>query len=400
MAYHSSVLKGRGITVAQENKAHCRLAFEAVLGIPFTGGNRIDVLRNGCRIFPAMLDAIANAGRSIEFLTFIYWTGDIAERFARALADRARAGVEVRVLLDSFGAASMPSEYIELMEAAGIEVRWFRPLANWKIWANDNRTHRKILVVDGATGFTGGVGIAEEWEGDARNEREWRDTHFRILGPAVLGLQAAFYGNWMESGGLVVDALDTVIPPNTAGTARIQVLRATAAVGWSDIASLLQTIISLAQVSLRFVTPYLAPDDASTQLLIDAANRGVRIEMIIPGPHTDKRMSELAGASQWDMLMDAGIIIWKYQPTMIHAKIVTMDGTFACIGSLNFNHRSALKDDEIALVTDCGDTVATLDQHFDEDLRSCERLAAGSWRNRGLIRRSIEFLARVVKQQV
>ena len=358
------------------------------------------MLRNGCQIFPAMLDAIASASRSVEFLTFIYWTGEIAELFARALADRAAAGVEVRVLLDSFGAASMPSEYIALMEDAGIEVRWFRPLANWKIWASDNRTHRKILVVDGATGFTGGVGIAEEWEGDARNEKEWRDTHFRILGPAVHGLQAAFYGNWMESGGLVVDALDTLIPANTAGNARIQVLRATAAVGWSDIASLLQTIITLARERLRFVTPYLAPDDASTQLLLDAANRGVEIEMIIPGPHTDKRISELAGAPQWDMLLDAGITIWKYQPTMIHAKIVTMDGILACIGSLNFNHRSVLKDDEIALMTDCGDTVATLDQHFEEDLRSCERLVVGAWRNRSLMRRSAELLARLVRQQV
>lgn len=386
--------------MAPQDGAQCRLAFESLLGVPFTEGNHIDVLRNGCRIFPAMLDAIASATRSVEFLTFIYWKGNIAERFAQALADRAAAGVEVRVLLDSFGAASMPPVYIALMEDAGIEIRWFRPLTNWKIWASDNRTHRKILVVDGTTGFTGGVGIAEEWEGDARNEREWRDTHFRIEGPAVHGLQAAFYGNWMESGGLVVDALDAVVPANTAGSARIQVLRATAAVGWSDIASLLQTIISLARERLRFVTPYLAPDDTSTQLLVGAAKRGVVIEIIVPGPHCDKRVSELAGSPQWETLLEAGIAIWRYQPTMIHAKIITMDGIMACIGSANFNHRSVLKDDEIALVTDCRGTVATLDRHFEEDLQSCEPLAFGAWRNRGLIRQSREFLARLVKQQV
>jgi len=166
--------------VIQRDTTQYRLKFEGLLGIPFTEGNWIDVLKNGCQIFPAMLDAIAEADRSIEFLTFIYWKGDIAIRFAEALAGRAKAGVTVRVLLDAFGAASMRPELIDRMEGAGVEVGWFRPLANWKIWASDNRTHRKFLVVDGIVGFTGGVGIAEEWEGDAHNEQEWRDTHFLL----------------------------------------------------------------------------------------------------------------------------------------------------------------------------------------------------------------------------
>lgn len=377
-----------------------RLAFEGLLGIPFSEGNRIDVLRNGCRIFPAMLEAIEGATHSIEFLTFVYWTGDIAYRFAKALGGRAREGVQVRVLLDAFGAAEMPRELVSHMKEAGCEVRWFRPLASWKIWSSDNRTHRKVLVVDGRVGFTGGVGIAEEWEGDARDEREWRDTHFRIRGPAVHGLQAAFYSNWIESGGSMGDALTTVVPLESAGEARIQVIRASAAVGWSDIASLLQTIILRVEKRVRFATPYLAPDETSTRLLVDAAKRGVEIEIMIPGRHTDQRISRLAGANQLEQLLEAGIMIWRYHPTLIHAKVITIDGVVACIGSANFNHRSMLKDDEIALVVDCRETVTTLDQHFEDDVRCCEPLDLDAWRDRGLLRRSGEFLSRLVKQQV
>ena len=387
--------------MTKSKEVEYRLAFEGLLGIPFTRGNRIEVLRNGCRIFPAMLDEIASAEHSIEFLTFVYWTGDVAERFAEALATRAEAGVTVKVLLDAFGAAEMSRELVDRMEDGGVEVRWFRPLANWKIWSNDNRTHRKILVVDGTIGFTGGVGIAEEWEGDARNEREWRDTHFRISGPAVHGLQAAFYGNWMEAGGLMACALSSVAPlEESAGDARIQVIRATAAVGWSDIAALLQTIISRAEKHLRFATPYLAPDEASTRLVTEAAERGVEIEIIIPGPYSDKRMSRLAGAAQIERLLEAGVKIWRYQPTMIHAKAVIMDGVIACIGSANFNHRSTLKDDEIALVTDCPKTVATLNQHFEQDLQNCRQLDLNSWRNRGTLRKTKEILSRMFRQEV
>jgi cardiolipin synthase len=376
------------------------LAFEGLLGIPCTEGNRIDVLRNGCRIFPAMLDAIENATRSIEFLTFVYWTGDIADRFAEALAARARSGVTVKVLLDAFGAAEMSRELVTRMREAGCEVRWFRPVTNWKIWSSDNRTHRKVLVCDGRVGFTGGVGIAEEWQGDARDKSEWRDTHFRIRGPAVHGLQAAFYGNWLESGGLMVDALPTVAPLEPAGEARIQVIRATAAVGWSDIAMLLRTIVARAERSIRFVTPYLAPDEASARLLAEATERGVEIEIMIPGPHSDQRISRLAGADQLDVLLEAGIKILRYQPTMLHAKVIIMDGTLACIGSANFNHRSMLKDDEIVLVTDCPETIAMLDRHFEEDARCCERLDIEAWRNRGFLRRSREILSRLLKQEV
>lgn len=165
---------------------------EQSLGIPFTSGNKVEILKNGIEIFPSMLEAIRNAKERVEFLTYVYWSGDIAEEFAAALSKKAQEGVEVYVILDSFGCASISDELISMMEESGVEIEWFRPVVRLKIWKSDNRTHRKVLICDGDVAFTGGVGIAEEWEGDARNENEWRETHFRIEGPAVYGLQAAF----------------------------------------------------------------------------------------------------------------------------------------------------------------------------------------------------------------
>src|SRR5690606_17200742 len=182
-----------------EGLAHYRRALEATLGIPFAEGNSIRVLRNGKEIFPALLEAIEQAEHTIDFLTYVYWTGDIAERFADALIRKARQGVDVDVILDAFGAKQMNRQLVQKMEQAGVTVCWFRPMT-WRLWRFDNRTHRKILVCDGAVGFTGGVGIAEEWEGDALNPSQWRDTHIRVEGPAVHGIHAAFLGNWSEMG--------------------------------------------------------------------------------------------------------------------------------------------------------------------------------------------------------
>ncbi|MEO1264608.1 MAG: phospholipase D-like domain-containing protein, partial [Pseudomonadota bacterium] len=218
-----------------------------LLGLPFIPGNRVTSLKNGDAIFPKMLEAIRAAERHIEFCTFVYWTGPIATEVAMALCERAQSGVRVRVLLDGFGANKMRRRLVRKMRDAGVEVRWFRPLLSWRFWQIDNRTHRKILVCDGRVAFTGGVGVAEEWQGDARNPSEWRDTHFRIEGPAVGSIQAGFWNNWLEaSGGLAADTLpvnpevsrDIARPddvPKVGGT-RLLVMRSNATTRWSDVA--------------------------------------------------------------------------------------------------------------------------------------------------------------------
>ncbi|MFW6092709.1 MAG: phospholipase D-like domain-containing protein [Pseudomonadota bacterium] len=374
---------------------------ENVLGIPFTEGNRVDVLRNGDRIFPAMLEAIDAAQSRIEFLTFVYWTGDIADRFAHALAARARAGVDVRVILDAIGASEMSDALLEVMRDAGVDVQWFRPLTRWRPWEADNRTHRKVLVVDGLVGFTGGVGVAKEWEGDARNEQEWRDTHFRIVGPAVQGLQGAFYGNWAETGKRLYEPPERMLWPERRymGDAVVQVIRTTASTGWSDIASLVELLIGLSRRRLRIASAYFVPDQHTIDNLCHGVERGVEIDIMMPGEHTDSRVSQLAGEAQFELLLEKGVRLWKYQKTMLHTKIFTVDGVAACIGSANFNQRSMRKDDELALVVLHDDIVRRLDDDFEADLEHCDQLKPGEWKRRGAVQRVLEVVSAPVRPQ-
>jgi len=377
-----------------------RSPLEGILGIPFSARNRVDVLHNGDEIFPAMLEAIAQARQRIDFLTYVYWSGAIAQRFAQTLADQAQAGVTVNVLLDSFGAKEMSQEHIELMRAAGVNVQWFRPLAKWRLWQTDNRTHRKVLIVDGKLGFTGGVGIAQEWEGNARNPTEWRDTHFRIQGPAVYALQGAFLGNWAETGQPIHKAGDIMQMLEPQGDVWIQLIRTTASIGWSDIATLLRLLIVEAHHHLRITTAYFVPDEDTLEVLCAAATRGVTVEVMMPGPHSDARISQLAGEDEFRRLLDAGVKLWSYQKTMLHTKVITVDGLLACVGSANFNQRSMRKDDEISVVMLSREITALLDQHFTEDQTACKPIRPGDWRKRGWLQRLLESVSRLIKPQV
>ena len=376
-----------------------RLGLETVLGIPFAAGNEIEAYRNGDEIFPPMLEAISGAQRRVEFLTFVYWSGNIAERFVEALSDRARAGVEVMIMLDGVGALPMPGEYIERLRAAGCEVRWFRPIPRWRVWQTDNRTHRKILVCDGTVGFTGGVGIAEEWEGNAGRPEDWRDTHFRIRGPAVLGLRGAFYEDWMQRELSVAPAIESLADPGRPGNRDLQVVPASASVGRSAISSLNKALILLATKRLRIATAYFSPTRDTVERLLAAARRGVEIDLLIPGPHMDKRVSELAGSDAIGPLLNDGVRIWRYLPTMYHTKLITIDGELASLGSVNFNHRSVRKDDEIAVnVLDAGFT-SLMDEHFEADLAESRQVTPGQWQRRGLLRRVREHAASYLTKQ-
>ena len=379
-----------------------RRALEGTLGIPFTAGNRIERLVNGLRIFPAMIETVAAAQSSIDFLTFIYWQGEIAERFGHALAERARAGVRVRILLDSFGAHSMPKDVLAELEQAGAQIAWFRPAVRWRFWQADNRTHRKILVVDNRIGFTGGVGIAAEWDGDAREPNEWRETHFRLTGPVVDGLRGAFLSNWVEAGERGFDDSWTFSDPEITeekNGALIQVLRTSAAVNYSDIATLFRLVISLARHRLRITTGYFVPDTATIDMLCNAARRGVEIEVLMPGPYTDSRVARAAADDAYQPLLEAGVKLYRYQPTMLHAKIVLVDDVVAISGSANFNHRSMGKDDEIAIAMIDPPTFAALDTDFDDDRARCHQVTLENWQKRGVFQRIKEYLSRILKPQ-
>lgn len=371
-----------------------RRALEGLLGVPATEGNAVDVLRNGDRIFPAVFEAVASATSTVDFLTFVYWQGSIGAELAALLAERAAAGVRVRVILDALGAFSMDRSLVERMVAAGAQVEWFRPVNKARFWEANHRSHRKVLICDEAVAFTGGIGIADEWRGDARGPGEWRDTHFRIRGPAVDGLRAAFVQNWAETGRpLLDDGVDRFPEQPAAGPSVAQVVRGAAQTGWSDVATLVRSLLALAQERVRITTAYFVPDDATCAALAATARRGVEVDVLIPGPHVDKRFVQLASQSQYDGLLEAGVRLWSYQVSMLHAKVITVDREVASVGSANFTSRSLLLDDEVNVVVFDPAVVSILDEHFEDDLAASEPVDRHAWPDRSLAQRALEVVA-------
>jgi cardiolipin synthase len=384
---------------SEDRVKRVRRTLEGVLGVPATEGNLVQILRNGDRIFPPMLAAIAAAEHTIDFLTFVYWKGDVGTRFADALCERARSGVRVRLLLDAWGARPIDPELIDNMQSAGVLVRWFRPLGRWRLGDLNHRTHRKVLITDESVGFTGGVGISDLWEGDARDENEWRDTHFRIEGPAVDGLRAAFLDNWAETDPSLFDEAHDRFPDQPKpGTTVVQCVRGAAETGESDIATLLRTLLQLAERRVRITTAYFVPDDEMTEFLCRTAERGVRVQVLLPGPFADKRFVQLAGEGSYERLQDCGVELFSYQPTMLHAKAITVDGIVASIGSANFNRRSTGCDEEINLVVIDEQIAGALDAEFDLDLGVSKRIDARRWRERPLRQQLKERLLRPLRR--
>jgi cardiolipin synthase len=376
-----------------DRRIELRRTLEGVIGVPMTEGNALRVLRNGNEIFPAMLHAIESAEHTIDLLTFIYWSGRIGTAFAEALSERARAGLRVRVLLDGWGAHPIDHALLDTMEDAGVVVRWFRPLRRLEPGKVNHRTHRKVMVVDELIGFTGGVGIADVWNGDARDESEWRDTHFEVRGPAVDGLRAAFLDNWVETSPELFDTqVDRFPIQPTEGTSVIQCVRGASEAGWSDISTLFLSLLQLAERRIRVATAYFVPDEELIQRLTAAADRGVSVQILLPGPHADKRFVQIAGEAAYARLMEQGVEIWYFQPAMLHAKVMTVDGMLATVGSANFNSRSTELDEEINLVVIDDEVVRILDEQFDADLRRSEAVTPGRWEERSMLQRLSERL--------
>jgi cardiolipin synthase len=297
------------------------------------------------------------------------------------------------VLLDAWGAHPMDRSLITDMEQAGVNVRWFRPLRRFWPGAINHRTHRKVLVVDEAIGFTGGVGIADEWRGDARDASEWRDTHFRIRGPAVDGLRAAFLDNWLETDEQLFDVeVDRFPDQPKPGEALVQCVRGASETGWSDVATLYRTLLELAERQIHLTTAYFVPDADLAERLCAAADRGVKVRILLPGPNMDKRFVQVAAEAEYDRLLEHGIELWNYQPTMLHAKCMTVDGILANVGSANFNPRSVTWDEEVNVVALDESLTAVLDGQFEEDLGRSEQIRLGQWRERSPIQRLRERL--------
>ncbi|MFG2432803.1 phosphatidylserine/phosphatidylglycerophosphate/cardiolipin synthase family protein [Streptomyces sp. NPDC048590] len=370
-----------------ERAQRLRRRLERLIGIAATEGNELVPLRNGNEIFGSMLESIRGAEHTVDMMTFVYWRGDIAREFAEALSERARSGVRVRLLLDGFGSRLIEKDQLTLMEEAGVEVAWFRKPLYLSPLKQNHRCHRKVLITDEETAFTGGVGIAEEWCGDARDETEWRDTHVKVRGPAVDGLAAAFAQNWAECHDELFTDRDRFVDAAAPGESVVQVVRGSAGFGWQDMQTLLRVVIESAEERIRLTTAYFAPDEYFIGLLCDAARRGVSVEILLPGPHTDKRVCMLAGQNHYEALNACGVRIYQYQPTMLHTKALTVDGVASLIGSTNFNRRSMDHDEEVMLAVLDREFTLTLDGHFDEDVERSTLIDGARWKRRPLVQR-------------
>jgi len=376
-------------------------ALEALTGAPVSLGNDLSVLFNGDEIFPAMLETIAAARRTLNLLTFVYWRGEIAVQVAEALSERARAGVRCNVLLDAFGAARMDGRLVGSMQDAGVRVEQFRPLKPYTITKADHRTHRKVLVADGTVGMTGGVGIAAEWTGNAQDPDHWRDTHVRVRGPVVRALQGAFLENWLEATGELLAGDDHLpdLEPITDG-APMQVVVSGPGVNHTNTEAMYFLAIASARHTIQLTTAYFAPRPMFVEALRAAAGRGVAVEILVPGPHIDKQVVRSAGRAVYARLLDAGIAIHEYQPTMLHAKTLVIDGRWCSIGSANFDNRSFALNDEATLCVQSEAAAQQLADAFASDRERSERIEASRWTWRSPAQRAVEAVATLTRREL
>ena len=326
-----------------------RRTLGVMLGPVILPGNSFEVYVNGDEIFPPMLAAIAGARRSISFETYIYWSGQVGKDFADALAERARAGVKVRVLLDWLGSSKMDKAYLATMEQAGVEIRKFHEPRWYNLNKLNNRTHRKLLVIDGTTGFTGGVGVAEEWTGHAQDPDHWRDSHFSATGPVVAQMQAVFADNWMKATGTVLDGSDYFPQIAPTGNGDAQMFASSPSGGSESMELMYLMMINAAVRSIDLSAAYFVPDELSRDAFVAALKRGVRVRIITPGPHTDAETVRRASRALWGDLLAAGAEVYEYQPTMFHAKVLVADDLLVSVGSTNFDDRSFRLNDEASL---------------------------------------------------
>ncbi|MET0741713.1 MAG: phospholipase D-like domain-containing protein [Candidatus Nanopelagicales bacterium] len=363
--------------------ATVRRRLEALTGYASTEGNAVDVYRNGDRIFPAMLDAIRHAERTVDLMTYIYWKGTIGSDFTRALSESAANGVRVRLLIDAVGGLNVDRDDVAAMKDAGVHLEWFRVPWLRSPFKQNHRCHRKVMIVDEQIAFTGGVGISDRWCGDARNENEWRDTHIRVRGPAVDGLRAAFVQDWAENGAALIDTGIDLLPSQPhVGDAVLHVVRGSASLGYDDLQTLFRVAIGSAQERVRLSTAYFTPSTDFRQLLITTAQRGVEVDVLLPGPHADKSVSRLASESVYEELVEGGVRVWNFQPTMLHVKTLTVDRRLAVIGSANFNRRSMDHDEEVVVAILNQDVTAIFDKHFEDDLERSEPIDPARWERR------------------
>ena len=375
-------------------------ALGSLLGPTIVGGNAVTELLNGDQIFPPMLAAIKSAQKSVTFETYIYWSGDIGKQFADALSERARAGVPVHVLLDWVGSAKMEESYLKEMKEAGVQIEKFHKPHWYNLARLNNRTHRKLLVVDGQVGFTGGVGIAPAWTGNAQDPDHWRDSHYLVRGPAVAQMQATFLDNWLKVTGKVLhgEAYFPAIAP--AGGQKAQMFSSSPSSGSESMQLMYHLAITAAERSIDLSVAYFVPDDLTRKLLMDALARGVRVRLVTPGEHTDTETVKAASRATWGELLQAGAEIYEYGPTMYHCKVMIVDQLLVSVGSTNFDNRSFRLNDEANLNVYDAAFAQRQTQVFEDDIKRSRRVTYEAWLERPWSEKLHEKMTGLLRSQL
>jgi cardiolipin synthase len=378
--------------------------FERVVGVAFgpalMRGNRARALVNGDRIFGEMLEAIRGARQTITFEMYIYAEGVVGEAFTTALVERARAGVKIHFLYDALGSGKIDKKYLARLKEAGVEIAEYNPLRWYTLAQMNNRTHRKLMVVDGRIGFTGGAGVQDQWAGNAGDPSHWRDTHFRLEGPAVAQMQATFMENWIETTGAVLHGEAYFPKLEPAGAQLAQVMLTSPGGGGESMQLLYLLSIASAVKSVQLANSYFVPDNVEVQALAAAAQRGAKVQVIVPGAYMDNRMVRRASRAGWGPLLRAGVEIYEYQPTMYHVKSMVVDGLWSSVGSTNFDTRSFSTNDEANLnVLDAG-FAAEQARIFEDDLKQSRRVTLEEWESRSWTQKTLDRLAGLFSSQL
>lgn len=371
-----------------------------LLGPAILPGNKVTALQDGDEIFPDMLAAIASAQRSITFETYIYWSGAVGQQFADALTERARAGVRVLVTVDWLGSVKMDDALLDQMRAGGVRVEKYRPLNWYNLDRVNKRTHRKLLVIDGRIGYTGGVGIADQWSGKGQDPDHWRDSHFRIEGPAVAQLQAAFNDNWIKMTGttLTGEAFFPTLP--AAGDSPAHLFLASPEGGSESMHLMYLMAITAATGSIDLEASYFVPDELLIHALLQARRRGVKIRILVPGEHIDSDTVRLSSRADWGPLLAAGVQIAEYQPTMLHVKMLIIDNLLVSVGSTNFDIRSFRLNDEASLNVYDPDFATAMTAVFERDWAHGRVYDLAMWENRPLREKFMETVVAPLKSQL
>ena len=376
-------------------------ASEAITGAPISHGNDVELLINGDEIFPAFLETVRGAEKTLCVETYVYWKGDIADEVAGAICERAEAGVKCHVVLDALGAAKMNRDHVARMKSSGVKVVYFRPPKPYALRRLANRTHRRLLIADGRIAMTGGVGIASEWTGNAEDPDHWRDTHVRVRGPVVRGMQGAFAEHWLEATGEVL-AGDGYLPDlePVEGGGSVQFVRSKSGVGDTNVEALYYLSIASAQRSIDLTAAYFVPRPAFVEALTKAAESGVRVRILVPGPYIDKGFVRVAGRAAYEELLRAGVEMFEYQPTMLHAKSLVVDGSWSSVGTVNFDNRSFQLHDEVTLCVSDEHFAAQLTENFENDLDRSDRIDPERWDGRGPAQRAAELATTVLRREL